>query len=244
MLEGEEVVEEKTLPSDIEEQQEEKKTYEELESELNALKEKNEKAEDIAKRLKDEKSQDKRQESKEAEQRHIKEIQNSVMTEVLTEAIESGGLSDEMISKAEEAGIDQRDLKIKMFEAKEQQASIERIAYESAGGKESYFNMVDIVKEGATEEETNAFQIALSNPATAKIAVLALKQRYQEKTGGVSTDNRITTTVSNTSTNSGGYADEASYFKDKRAANKLTGQAREDMMAKISAKLKKSSIGR
>lgn len=227
------------LPSDAEEQAP-KKSYEELESEHKALLEKNAKAEDIAKRLKDEKSQSNRELSKSEEEAKINSERTQFSTDALTKAIESGGQFDEeVLAQATELGIDHRDLKLQLYEAEKNINNL----YEKAGGKDAYFDMVEAVKEHVDENEVAKFKAALSHPDYQDLALYALKHKYNElSSGNRSTDNRITpkATVSNTS---GVYNTEAEYFKDKRVANKLTGSDRTAMMNKISQKLAKSKIG-
>ena len=239
-----EVLEDETpLPSDVvEEEVAEEQTLAEVQAELKALKEKNEKAEDIAKRLKDEKSQNNRELSKTEQEAEAQAVKTEFMQSAITEAIENGGtLSEEAIEQAKEKGIDVAHLELGVLKTEKMHNEI----YESAGGKDAYFDMVDAVKENVTEAEISTFQSALSDPKYASLAILALKQRHQEVSSGeVSTDNRITTQSSGQAKASGIYDTEGQYFADKRAAAKLTGQARNAMMEKISAKLRRSSIGK
>jgi hypothetical protein len=204
-----------------------KAKYEELE-------EKNRKAEEIAKKLKDEKSQTKQQEAESAKEAEKAQIQTEFAQTAIQEAMEAGDFSEEALAKAEELGVDSRDLKLQLYEAKENLNTL----YDAAGGKDAYYNMVDAVKEVATEQEVAKFKSALSNPEYAELAMYALKAKYAEATGGqqVSNDRRITTNNA-TSGKSSGYKTMQEYQADMRAMRKLPSTQQSSYYQKIQAKL-------
>jgi hypothetical protein len=240
----EEVKDDIQLPSDKadEEQTKEEETKQE-EVSLDELKAKLEQQEEYIKKLKDEKSQNKREEKESERQQETQAQISEFSSNAIQEALEVGDFTEESLAKAEELGIDSRDLKLQLYEAKENLNSL----YESAGGKDEYYNMVDAVKDVVSEAEVEQFKNALQNPEYANLAMYALKQKYSEVTGNNNTgsiDNRITTDSSGQARKTGVYNTEAEYFADRRAAMKLTGSDRNKAMEKIQSKLRKSSIGK
>ena len=203
-------------------------------SEYEKLAEKNAKAEEIAKKLKDEKSLTKQQEAELAKEQEQSQVKTEFTSNAIQEALESGNFSEDVLSKAEELGVDSRDLKLQLYEAKENLNTL----YDAAGGKDAYYNMVDTVKEITTEQEVESFREALTNPKYSKLAMYALKAKYAEATGGqqVSNDKRITT---NTSSSSGstGYKSMSDYQADMRAMRKLPSTQQASYYSKIQSKL-------
>ena len=113
----------------------------------------------------------------------------------------------------------------------------------AADGKDKYFEMTDTVKEHYDRPTQEAFMKAVIDPLLAPIVMDGLKSKYNEIVSGQPQDKRITVDNPTGNSTKGVYTSEQEYFKDKRAAARLTGTARDAMMKKISEKLSRSSIG-
>lgn len=227
------------LPSD-KDNEEPELTIEEWRQKYAELEEVNKKAEDIAKRLKDEKSQENRDKSNLEKEADITKAKEEFLNENLQTFIDEGMVANEDIAtKAEELGITQEQLELSAYKLEKAQNAV----YELAGGKDEYFAMTDVVKEHYDRPTQEAFMKAVVDPILAPIVMEGLRSKYNEITNGQPQDKRITVDNATQGGSSGVYSNEQEYFKDKRAASRLTGSARDAMMKKISAKLAKSSIG-
>ena len=206
---------------------------------LDDLQEKLKQQEEYIKKLKDEKSQTKEQEIKVEKQQEEVQVKQEFLSNTLEQALNDGAISDEAFAKAEEMGMSKAELELQFYKQKESVNSI----YEMAGGKETYFNMVDTVKEGVSEAEAKRFKTLLGNPETADIALMALKQKYQEVSGNVPEvqDRRIVTQTS-TSGKSSAYKSMSEYQADMRYMRKLPSSQQSSYHAKISEKLNRSNL--
>ena len=215
-------------------------TVEELQRELDELKKKNESAEEIAKRLKDEKSQSKRAEIEQSKVQEIEAKKHEFVTSEIENILNSNmQITEEQLAKAKELGMTPEQLKLMAYETKERVNAI----YEEVGGKEIYFNMVEAVKETASEEDVIMFREALSNPKTSKIALEALKYRYSNlgTNNDVQVDNRIKPTSTAESTTSS-YKSMQEYQSDMRKMRTLPSMQQQAFYSKIQDKLNRSNL--
>ena len=193
------------------EQTEEELSVEELKQKYEELKKKNESAEQIAKKLKDEKSAQKRDESELTRKQQAELDRHNFMTTALNEAIESEtGLTDEHFRIAKEKNISPEALELSLYKFKETINTV----YEKAGGKDRYFQMVEAVKESASEETTNEYKKLLMNHKTMDIALDALENRYNKLYGSTQqadNDNRIVA-KSSVENSTAVYKDEQEYY--------------------------------
>lgn len=237
ILQDEVVVEEQIQEEVVKEKE---LSYEELKQQLEELKKKNESAEDIAKRLKDEKSQSKRQELENARLQEVEAKKNDFIASNIENILENNmNITEEQLASAKELGISKEQLKLMAYETKERLNDI----YESSGGKEAYFNMVEAVKETASEEDVAMFKATLSNPATSKIALEALKYRYSQlgNNTNMEVDNRIVPRAT-VETQSSSYKDMKEYQMDMRKMRSLPSSQQQSYYAKIQDKLNRSNL--
>lgn len=220
------------LESDKAEEEASQPTLEDLESKLKQQ-------EEYIKKLKDEKSQTKEQEVKAEKQMEEAQVKQEFLTNTLEQSMNEGFISEEAFAKAEEMGMSKAELELAMYKSKESLNNL----YEKAGGKDIYFNMVDSVKESVTEQEVSQFKTLLSNPETSEIALLALKQKYQEVTGQVpeQKDTRIVPQTPTTAKSSG-YKTMSEYQADMRYMRKLPSAQQASYHAKITEKLNRSNL--
>lgn len=203
------------------------------------LAEKIKQQEEYIKKLKDEKSQTKEKEIKQTKEEQITAEKNQFLESTLSEAIESGTLTEDAFTKAEEFGMSKAELELALYKSKESVAMV----YEQAGGKDAYFNMVDTVRENVSEADVAKFKKLLGNPETADIAILALKQKYTEVSGSttVNNDKRIVTNTT-TAGKSSSYKVMAEYQADMRKMRSLPTSQQAAYHAKISDKLNRSNL--
>ena len=109
--------------------------FESIEDVLTKLKE----AEDFkANTIREQKNAEQKPNDAEA-QAQAQAKQQEAIAELMPQFIENGmELTDEMLQKAEEVGLDVRDVKLAAMEARERQTK----AYDLVGGKENYDNML------------------------------------------------------------------------------------------------------
>ena len=237
----EEVVNEE-IPTEevVTEEPVEEKTVEELKAELEALKKKNESAEEIAKRLKDEKSQSKRQEVELTKQQQAEKDRTEFLTQALNDGIENG-LTEEHFKLAKEKGITPEALELSLYKFKETINSV----YEKAGGKDRYFEMVDAVSESVDERTASSYKKLLLNPETMDIALEALENRYNKLSGGSNSDgdvdNRIVAKTSIESSVSN-YKSMEDYYADMRKLRKLPNGKQGEFRKQIEDKLNRSKL--
>lgn len=211
---------------------------EEIKNRYRELKKKNESAEEIAKRLKDEKSQSKRQEIEQQKTREAENQKQEFISTQIESIIESDmNISDEQVEEASKLGISKEQLKLMAYETKEMLNTI----YSAVGGKDAYFDMVDTVRASATEQEQQAFKVALSNPLTQALALEALQARYAKLTGKTfEHDNRIIPKGVVADKSSSAYNNIQEYYADMAKMRKLPSSEQQTYYSKIQAKLNRS----
>ena len=215
-------------------------TPEELKQRYKELEEKNKNAEAIAKKIKNEKSQSKRAEIEQSKSQEIEAKRNEFVTSEIENILNSNmQITEEQLATAKELGMSQEQLKLMAYETKERLNAI----YEEVGGKETYFNMVEAVKETASEEDVVMFREALSNPKTSKIALEALKYRYANLStnNDVQVDNRIKPT-STAESNVSSYKSMQEYQSDMRKMRTLPSMQQQAFYSKIQDKLNRSNL--
>lgn len=223
------------------EEEEEELSVEELKAKYEELKKKNESAEEIAKRLKDEKSAIKRQESELTKKQQIELDRSTFLANTLNEVIESEeGLTEDHFKLAKEKGVSPEVLELSLYKFKETVNTI----YEKAGGKDKYFEMVNAVKESVDEETGKAYKQLLMNPKTMDIALEALENKYNKLSGNtqeVDNDNRI---VANSAVenNTSVYKSIEEYYSDMRKLRKLPSGKQSDFRKGMESKLNRSKI--
>ncbi len=228
------------LPSDIANKEPEL-TVEEWKAKYAELETKNLGAEEIAKKLKDEKSQNKRDDIEADKVKETESAKQEFITANLDSFIENGMVATpEQIEEAAKHGISPEQIELAAYKSKE---NIDRV-HGVVGGKEQYDTMMDFMSEHLTDAQKADYTKGVTDSNLSEYAVKGLQADYVKLSNGGQVDNRIVPSASNAATTTGSYKTEAEYFSDKRAADKLTGTARTAMMTKISAKLSKSSIGK
>ena len=115
----------------------------------------------------------------EAEQAKIAK-QTDAVNEFAPEFIKNGyKITDEMLEKAKEVGIDERDLKIKAYELKDTTEA----AYSIVGGQETYAEMMRDMGEIMTDDQKRAFNAELGG-GVSEYAIRGLKSAWEAtKTG-------------------------------------------------------------
>ena len=245
VIANEEIVntEEEVLDDSIgsNEEDEEELSIEELKAKYEELKKKNESAEEIAKRLKDEKSAIKRQESELTKKQQTELDRSNFLANTLNEVIESEeGLTEDHFKLAKEKGVSPEVLELSLYKFKETVNTV----YEKAGGKDKYFEMVNTVKESVDEETGKAYKQLLMNPKTMDIALEALENKYNKLSGNtqeVDNDNRI---VANSAieNNTSVYKSIEEYYSDMRKLRKLPSGKQSDFRKGMESKLNRSKI--
>ena len=235
----EEVVEDEVkLASDEQAEEEAKPSYEELQAELEELRKKNESAEDIAKRLKDEKSQAKREEVNQTKEQEIAQARQSFIDSNIETFIENGmTATHEQLEEAAKYGITPEQIELTAYKAKENIAKI----YGIVGGKDEYNTMMDTMAEHLTEEQKAEYTKAITNPNLSEYAVKGLLSDYNKIKNNGNIDNRITPNATTTGKSSA-YGSEQEYFNDMRAMRALPSNKQKAYYAKIQEKLNRSNF--
>lgn len=234
------VTDEAVLPSD-KANEEPELTAEEWKAKYAELEEANAKAEDVAKRLKDEKSQENRAKSEDEKATLAETAKNEFLANSYKEFVDNGMVaSEEMQAQADELGVSLDQLELTAYKVRE----IETRVFNMVGGEDSYREMLETMHDHYTPAQRKAYTEGIANPELSSLLVSGMKAEYDKLSSSGQTDNRITTNTPSNSGGSGVYNSEGEYFADKRAASKLTGTARDAMMKKIGEKLSRSSIGK
>ena len=111
------------------------------------------------------------------EQQQLQMKQQEVLNDILPQFVENGmQLTDEILAKAQEVGIDEKDLKLGAYEVREQTQR----AYSVVGGKENYQQMMSWAKENLTQEQKIDFDRSLTNPALGEFAIKGLWNEYKK----------------------------------------------------------------
>lgn len=114
-------------------------------------------------------------------------VQETAIMDMLPEYMDNGmQLTEEMTTKATEAGIDPRDLKIG---AMEMQKRIE-VAHNLVGGKDTYEQMKSDMVESMTDDQKRAFNKDV-NSGMGEYAIRGLHQAWMDKTGRREVPQRI-----------------------------------------------------
>jgi hypothetical protein len=112
---------------------------------------------------------------KQQEQAQVLQKQQETINDLLPQFIENGmQLTDDIITKAKEVGIDEKDLKLGAYELKETLTK----AYSTVGGKENYSEMMAWANEQLSDVEKQDFNLALGSNVS-KFAIEGLWNKYQ-----------------------------------------------------------------
>lgn len=214
---------------------------EELEAKMEELARKNESAEDVAKRLKDEKSQSKRQEVETQKQQEMSSKKNEFINANIQSFIENGMVAtDEQLAQAKELGITPEQIELASYKARD---NVQKI-YGIVGGKDEYNSMLDTMAEHLTDAEKDEYTKAIQNPNLSTYAVKGLYADYLKLSGkepNVSKDNRIVANVSAKSTG-GVYSDMQEYYADMRKMRSMPSTEQSGFYKQIQAKVNRSNL--
>jgi nucleoside diphosphate kinase len=158
------------------------------------------------------------------ETRKQEETQNQTMNELVASLVTGSEVTDEVIAKAEEAGLDIRDVKLNAIEAKE---AVQK-AYNIVGGQEEYQAMQEWAKDNLSEAQIKEFDKNLSSPSS-ELFIKGLHTRYRESgnqdTSAQPTDTTPTQRISGEPTSVGviGYATQAEMLRDAAYVNSPRG---------------------
>ena len=158
--------------------------------------------------------------------------QQTAYDALLPKFIENGmKLTEEMVTEAETAGIDAKDLTIKAYQLREATNK----AYDVVGGKERLDTLVTWGKENLPEDVRDVFNQGLGSYSTTKIALEWLEAQY-----GKAEAEGTTTRISGSPANIGikPYADQRELFKDKRYIDSPAGKRDVAAVKQYRARLK------
>jgi len=121
-------------------------------------------------------TQSEKQQQTQQEQAALVAKQQEVINDLLPKFIENGmSLTPEMVEKAKEVGIDEKDLKLGAYELKE----ITQKAYSVVGGKDNYQAMIDWAKENLPDDKKAEFDRGLQSNMS-EFAIKGLWTEYQK----------------------------------------------------------------
>ena len=162
------------------------------------------------------------------------EAQQALINELIPEFVANGNkLSQEMIDKLKETGLDERDIKLGMYE-------IEKSINEShsiVGGKEEYESMIAWAKENLSEEDKASFNLELTT-SNRKFAIRGLYSMYADANGKAQ-KGRISGDSHSQSTVTAGYSSKKEMFDDMAYLRKNPRDR--DAQRRHEAKMKKTN---
>ena len=133
----------------------------------------------------------------------LDELSKKLLDEGFTE-------SEELTLKAEEAGLDMRDIKLNAYDKRDNRNK----ALEVAGGEETFSQISEWAKESLTAPELAQYNAGLASGNT--FVIEAVKGRYEKATANVNTEPTIVTGDSG-ATSSNFYSNLSEYQADKRS---------------------------
>jgi hypothetical protein len=176
-------------------------------------------------------NQQQQQEQQQQEQQQLVQKQQEVINDLLPKFIENGmQLNDELIQKAKEVGIDERDIKLKAYEVKEAAQK----AYSVVGGKENYEQMLNWAKEALPQEKKVEFDKGLASDMS-EFAIKGLWYEF-EKAKKDGSYERITGNPSPDTLR--GYTNRAELYRDKDFAEQARRRGDNTLWEKYQAKLR------
>jgi hypothetical protein len=155
--------------------------------------------------------------------------QQETINAILPKFIENGlQLTDEILTQAKEAGLDERDVKLKAYEIREATQK----AYSTVGGKENYDQMLAWGAENLPPAQQAEFDKGL----TSDMSEYAIKGLYTEFEKAKSDGSfRVSGTPAPQSAK--GYSDRRVLFRDKIAAEQAKRQGNNTLWNQYQAKL-------
>ena len=156
--------------------------------------------------------------------------QQEVLNEILPKFVENGmQLTEDLLQKATEAGLDPRDVKLKAYEVKE----MTQKAYSVVGGEQNYKEMLEWAKEALPQDKKVEFDKGLASPMS-EYAIKGLYGEFQKAKSDGSYDrlrgNPAPTTAQ-------GYASRAELYRDKSAAEQAKMRGDDTLWKKYQEKL-------
>lgn len=138
---------------------------------------------------------------------------------LIKEYVDNGmELTDELLAKAVEQGLDVRDVKLAAIEMKEYITGL----YDSVGGKDTYDAVMAWGKENLSEAERKAFDRDLDNGA-GKWAIKGLYSEYKAQLGSDAQPQRIQGD-GNASVGIKPYTSQAEIIRDRNYLNSVAGR--------------------
>lgn len=133
------------------------------------------------------------------------------LEELATKLLDDGFQeSEEFTLKAEQAGVDVRDVKLMAYDKRDNRNK----ALEVAGGEETFSQISEWAKESLTAPELAQYNAGLASGNT--FVIEAVKGRYEKATANVNTEPTIVTGDSG-ATSSNFYSNLSEYQADKRS---------------------------
>jgi hypothetical protein len=169
-------------------------------------------------------------EQEQQEQQQTVQKQQEVINDLLPQFIENGmQLTDEILAKATEAGIDERDVKLKAYELREATSK----AYSVVGGKENYDAMLAWGKETLSPAQKVEFDRGL-NSNMSEFAIKGLYAEF-EKAKADGTYSRLQGNPAAQSAK--GYNSRQELYRDKTVAEQAKRRGDNTLWEKYQAKL-------
>lgn len=116
---------------------------------------------------------------KQAEQEQVEQQQQETIHSMIPEFMDNNmQLTEDMEKRAEEAGIDVRDLKLGAIELREKVQK----AHDTVGGREEYESMMQWASENLTDEQKKAFDKDVTSEMS-EFAIKGLHNEYKKASG-------------------------------------------------------------
>ncbi len=108
------------------------------------------------------------------------------MNNVIRRAVAGNSITEEDYARLESQGIPRESIDMQVEGAKARTQEVQKAAYDTVGGKETYDQMMTWARDNLSEAEKQRFDQAVNtnDPATVELAVRAVKSKWQESGGG------------------------------------------------------------
>ena len=175
--------------------------------------------------------QEQQEQQQQQEQEQILAKQQETINAILPKFIENGmQLTDELLTQAKEAGLDERDVKLKAYEIREATQK----AYTVVGGKENYDQMLAWGATALSPEQKIEFDRGLAS-GMSEYAIKGLWTEF-EKAKANGTYSRMEGNPAPQSEK--GYSSRAELYRDKDIAEASRRRGDDTLWKKYQAKLK------
>jgi len=173
--------------------------------------------------------QQQQEQQKQEEQQQVALKQQEVINDILPQFIENGmQLTDELLTKATDAGLDERDVKLKAYEIKEATQK----AYSIVGGKDNYTQMLEWGAEALTPEHKREFDKGI-NSNMSEYAIKGLWTEFQK----AKADGSFRISGNPAPQSAKGYSSRAELYRDKDAAQRARQRGDDTLWKQYQAKL-------